>query len=253
MHRFYLPDGPPADGPLLLPRHIARQLSRVLRMRPGDEIGVFDGSGIQWTVELDEVTPRSAAGHVVDVTRPSTESRVEITLYQSIIDAAPFELVLQKGVELGVTHFVPLLTDRVRGAGPTGASGHRQTRWARIVQEAAEQSGRVCVPDVTSPVTLDAAFEAEAPPAVTLIVPWEGETSLSLRAVLRNPETRPVDAVRVLIGPKGGLTGSEIEFLRARGALIVTLGNRVLRSETAAIATVSAILYELGELGDTPG
>ena len=249
MHRFYLPDGLPANGPLRFPRDIARQLARVLRMRPGDEIGVFDGSGVQWTVELDEVSQRSASGHVVDVTRPGTESRVEVTLYQSIIDAAPFEFVLQKGVELGVMRFVPLVTDRVRGAGPTGASDSRRARWERIVQEAAEQSGRVRVPDVVSPVTLEDAFED--PPAGLFIVPWEGETLLSLRSVLREPGHGPVDNVCVLIGPKGGLTESEIEFLRTRGALIVTLGARVLRAETAAIATISAILYELGEFGDT--
>ncbi len=249
MHRFYLPDGLPANGPLQFPRDIARQLSRVLRMRPGDEIGVFDGSGVQWTVELDEVSQRSATGHVVDVTRPRIETRVEITLCQSIIDAAPFELVLQKGVELGVMRFMPLITDRVRGAGPAGASDSRRTRWARIVQEAAEQSGRVRVPDVMSPIALKDAFDD--PPAGLFIVPWEGETSRSLRTALRAPRPGPVGAVSVLIGPKGGLTESEIEFLRTRGALIVTLGNRVLRAETAAIATISAILYELGELGDS--
>lgn len=248
MHRFYLRDGMPAEGPIRFPRDIARQVSRVLRMRPGDEIGVFDGSGVQWTVELDDVSPRSAAGHVVDVTRPGTEPRVEITLYQSIIDAAQFEFVLQKGVELGVTSFVPLVTDRVRGAGSTGASDGRQARWARIVQEAAEQSGRVRVPGIASPVDLGVAFE-EAPTGL-FIVPWEGEVSRSLRDALRASASRPVDAVRLVIGPKGGLTESEIEFLRAQGAISVTLGSRILRAETAAIATISAILYELGELGD---
>jgi 16S rRNA (uracil1498-N3)-methyltransferase len=111
MHRFYLPDGIPADGPVQFPRDIARQMSRVLRMREGEKVGVFDGSGNEWTIELDNVASRTAAGHIVDVTRPSTEPAVDITLYQSLIDAAQFELVLQKGVELGVKRFVPLLTD----------------------------------------------------------------------------------------------------------------------------------------------
>ncbi|MDA1257064.1 MAG: RsmE family RNA methyltransferase [Chloroflexi bacterium] len=247
MHRFYVPAGVPADGPLELPRDVARQISRVLRMRTGEEIGVFDGTGVQWTIELDDVSARSATGHVVDVTRPGTESRVEITLYQSIIDTAAFELVLQKGAELGVTRFVPLLTERVRGAGSVGASDSRQRRWARIVQEASEQSGRVFVPEVTAPIDLDVAFEE--PSDACLIVPWEGELSVSLRDVLSAPVTRAAGAFRVLIGPKGGLTESEIDLLRGRGAWIVTLGTRILRAETAAIATLSAILYELDELG----
>jgi 16S rRNA (uracil1498-N3)-methyltransferase len=140
MHRFYLPGGMPAEGPVRFPRDIARQLSRVLRMRTSEEIGVFDGSGTEWTIELDDVSSRFVEGHVVDVTRPSTEPRVDITLYQSLIDAAQFELVLQKGVELGVKRFVPLLTERVSGSGAIGASEGRQARWARIVQEAVEQS-----------------------------------------------------------------------------------------------------------------
>jgi 16S rRNA (uracil1498-N3)-methyltransferase len=247
MHRFYLPDGMPAEGPIRIPKNIARQLSRVLRMRAGEEIGVFDGSGTQWTIELDDVSSRSAEGHVVDVTRPSTEPRVDITLYQSLIDAAPFELVLQKGVELGVKRFVPLLTERVSGAGLTGASEGRQARWARIVQEAVEQSGRVFVPEVIAPVTMDAAFTE--PPTGLFIVPWEGETSRSLREALRTMSGGTLDGISIVIGPKGGLTEVEIEFLIHRGALPVTLGSRILRAETAAIATVAAVLYELGELG----
>ncbi len=247
MHRFYLPDGMPAEGPIQLPREIARQLSRVLRMRPGDEIGVFDGSGSQWTVKLDDVSSRSAEGHIVDVTRPATEPGIDITLYQSLIDAAQFELVLQKGVELGVKRFVPLLTERVSGAGSTGASESRRARWARIVQEAAEQSGRICIPEVSAPTALSIAFDNR--PSGPFIVPWEGETSRSLRQLLQTPEAGSADAVSIVIGPKGGLTGAEIGYLRERGALPVTLGSRILRAETAAIATVTAVLYEMGELG----
>ncbi len=247
MHRFYLPDGMPVEGPVRFPKDIARQLSRVLRMRAGEEIGVFDGTGNQWTIELDEVSSRSAEGHVVDVTRPSTESRVDIMLYQSLIDAAQFELVLQKGVELGVKRFVPLLTERVSGAGSTNASEGRQARWARIVQEAAEQSGRVFLPEVVAPVAMDAAFSE--PPTGLFIVPWEGETSRSLREALRTRNDGSDEAISIVIGPKGGLTEAEIDFLSQRGALPVTLGNRILRAETAAIATVAAVLYELGDLG----
>jgi 16S rRNA (uracil1498-N3)-methyltransferase len=246
MHRFYLPDGMPVEGPVRLPRDIARQLSRVLRMRAGEEIGVFDGSGTEWTIELDDVSSRCVEGHVVDVTRPSTEPRIDITLYQSLIDAAQFELVLQKGVELGVKSFVPLLTERVSGAGAIGASEGRQARWARIIQEAVEQSGRVFVPEVIAPVAMDAAFAD--PPTGLLIVPWEGETSSSLREVLKTQVAGSQDAISIVIGPKGGLTVAEIDFLKQRGALPVTLGSRILRAETASIATVAMVLYELGDL-----
>ena len=246
MHRFYLPDGMPVEGPVRFPRDIARQLSRVLRMRAGEEIGVFDGSGTEWTIELDEISSRCVEGHVVDVTRPSTEPRVDITLYQSLIDAAQFELVLQKGVELGVKRFIPLFTERVSGAGSTGASEGRQARWARIVQEAVEQSGRVFVPEVVAPVAMDAAFAD--PPTGLLIVPWEGETSSSLREVLKTQVAGFHGAISIVIGPKGGLTSAEIDFLKQCGALPVTLGSRILRAETAAIATVAMVLYELGDL-----
>jgi 16S rRNA (uracil1498-N3)-methyltransferase len=219
-------------------------------MREGEKVGVFDGSGNEWTIELDNVASRTAAGHIVDVTRPSTEPAVDITLYQSLIDAAQFELVLQKGVELGVKRFVPLLTERVSGSGSTGASEKRQARWARITQEAAEQSGRVFVPGVTAPVELGAAFGV--PPEGRFIVPWEGESGLSLRDALKEPVTDSDDIVSIVIGPKGGLTDVEIEFLREKGALPVTLGSRILRAETAAIATVSAVLYESGDWAFPP-
>jgi 16S rRNA (uracil1498-N3)-methyltransferase len=94
---------------------------------------------------------------------------------------------------------------------------------------------------------LDGAFNK--PPTGLFIVPWEGETSRTLREVLQVPEPGSTDAISIVIGPKGGLTGAEIEYLEERGALPVTLGSRILRAETAAIATVSAVLYEMGELG----
>ena len=121
------------------------------------------------------------------------------------------------------------------------------------MQEAAEQSGRVRVPEIAGPVSIEAAFESA--PAGLFIVPWEGEVSRSLREVFAGhvlgpgSGSGPVDAVSLLIGPKGGLTEAEIGLLRARGAIVVTLGPRILRSETAAITAISAILYELGELG----
>jgi len=248
MHRFYLTDGIPAEGPVLLPRDIARQVWRVLRMRSGEKIGVFDGSGMEWTIELDQVSARSVQGYVIDVSRPNTEPAVDITLYQSLIDPSQFELVLQKGVELGVKRFVPVVTERVSGAGSIKASDSRQARWSRIIQEAVEQSGRVLVPRVDAPVTLDEAFSE--PFVGRFIVPWEGETNLGLKETLVEHEDGSSEMVGILIGPKGGLTEAEIIFLKGKGAVMVTLGKRILRAETAALATVSAVMYELDALAN---
>jgi 16S rRNA (uracil1498-N3)-methyltransferase len=104
----------------------------------------------------------------------------------------------------------------------------------------------VFVPEVVAPVAMDAAF-ADLPPGL-FIVPWEGETSTSLRQVLKTQDAGSHDAISIVIGPKGGLAEAEIEFLKQCGALPVTLGSRILRAETAAIVTVAMVLYELGEL-----
>lgn len=249
MHRFFVAPEALATGDVLLADALARRIARVLRLKAGDSVLLFDGSGLEYEVSLEKVGDREVRGRIVDRRPGRPEPRLRLVLYQSLIKGERFDWVLEKGTELGVGAFVPLLCERnvVR---PAGARAGRIERWRRVVVEAAEQCGRSVVPEVAPVADLETALSG----ATGLrILPWEGERSLSLRALLREESARAEVArersVSVFVGPEGGFTEEEVSTAQRAGVRTVSLGPRILRSETAGIAAAAAVLYELGELG----
>ena len=228
---------------------VSHQLARVLRASPGDRITVLDDSGWEYLVTLRRVSPRHASGEVTERVLSTGEPKVRITLYQAVLKAGSFELVLQKGTELGISVFVPVTSARsVPKVGESGLTTRRYERWNKIVREAAEQSHRGRLPTLAAPLKLSEACEAVEGPAV---IPWEEERSTGLAAAMKGwrEAGRQSAAFSVFVGPEGGFTAEEVALARAKGIVPVSLGSRTLRAETAAVAAVSAILYELGELG----
>lgn len=248
MRRFFVPPGLLADREVNLPPELARRLATVLRLKRGERLVLADGAGRDYEVELTAVSPRAATAAVV-AERPSPpEPSLELVLYQSLIRPQRFELVLEKGTELGVSRFVPLLSGRarVRTAGPAGEGGsQRMQRWRRIVTEAAEQSGRGRVPAIDPPSLFEDA--ARSAPGL-LLLPWEGERSRSLRSYLRSLGDRPL-AASLFIGPEGGFAEDEVRLAREAGCVPISLGPRILRSETAGIVAAALVMHELGEMG----
>ena len=232
-----------------MPADATRQLSRVLRARPGDQIVVLDDSGWEYLVTLDSVGHQRAKGTVDERTQGGGEPVVRLTLYQSVLKAEKFEMVLQKGTELGVSAFVPFYCDRsVPKSGAKQGGEAKLERWRKIITEAAEQSGRSRLPALAEPADFrDACKRVEG----LALVPWEEEEQTGLKQALARSKAggQSLDAVSILIGPEGGFTSEEVDLAREMGILPVTLGKRILRAETAGIAAVTAIMYELGELG----
>lgn len=247
MRRFFVPPGSlPAGGSpgqkVSLGAELAHRLGHVLRLKPGDRV-VLAGGGRDLEVELTAVSPRSVSAVVVAEVPCPPEPGIELVLYQSLIRAQRFELVLEKGTELGVSRFVPLVSERSQ-VRPERESG-RAERWRRIVLEAAEQCGRGRVPEVGQPCSLE---EALAGARGLRLLPWEGERAQGLRSLLRGLSEKPA-AVSVFIGPEGGFSEGEVALARREGAATVSLGRRILRSETAGIVAAALVMHELGELG----
>lgn len=268
MHRFFIPPEW-IDGKRVVVRgRQVHQLRDVLRLSVGDSIAVLDNTGREYQVELETVA-RGCARGVVTAESMVAEPRTAITLYQALLKAGRFELIIQKCTELGVARFVPMMCQRCVVRGPEAASGRKLERWRRIIVEAAEQSGRGRLPVLEAAVTFEEACRAAAGFS---LLPWEGEKTLGLRAALRDEadrqvsrgdspwrahHERPVEgpvpteaslSVNLFIGPEGGFASAEVEFARSCGIVPVTLGGRVLRAETAGLVAASAILYECGDL-----
>ena len=245
MHRFFVPPEWIQGDRVLLRDAAAHQVSRVLRMSAGDEVAVLDGSGREYTVSLDEFARDGVEGRVLAVHEGDRDPGVNVVLHQGTLKGDRFQWVLQKGTELGVSAFVPVVCRRSVARHAAGGSGSRRRRWMAAITEAAEQCGARRLPDLLSPTPFMAACDG-VDPSHTSIIPWEEESATDLRRALERSSSRRVN---LFIGPEGGFAPEEVEYARSRGIVPVSLGKRILRSETAAIAAVSAVLYHRGALG----
>ncbi len=236
MHRFFVTDI--QDEQVVFSPEQARQISAVLRMEPGQLVIVLDNLGWEYEVELVEVEKRRVTAVIRRKHPAANEPTTRLTLYQSLLKRDNFEWVLQKGTELGITRFVPLLTERTVARLPK-----KTHRWQRILTEAAEQSRRGRIPQLAEPMRFPQAL-ANLSPQQTALIPWEKANQTSLRDGLKEAKTN----ISLFIGPEGGFTAEEIEQARQHNLIPVTLGRRILRAETAAIAAAAIILHELGEM-----
>ncbi len=245
MHRFFVSPQAIRDSRVVLRGTIVHQIRDVLRMHPGDEIMLLDNSGWAYRAELVTVDRDAVRGRVVDKWRLETEPQAHITLYQGLLKGQKFDLVLQKGTELGMTAFIPVLASRCIVGSVDDVSDARVDRWQKIIVEAAEQAGRASLPGLSAPMLFTQACDCAAQVGLSLI-PWEGEHSRGLREALQGvPKSKEVN---LFIGPEGGFADEEIAIARGKGIVPVSLGPRILRAETAGLVAATAILYELGDL-----
>ena len=237
---------------------LAHQIGTVLRLRPGERVVLLDNSGWQFTLQLSAIERGRVAGTVERKELAGGEPRTKITLYAALMRPERFEWVLQKGTELGVSAFVPLICERSTIADADALSEHKQERWRRIIREAAEQSRRGKLPRLAPAVLFPPACD-QATKRGTALLLWEGAGVPSLRHVLHTtvgraadgaPATPPAQpfSVALFSGPEGGFSQQEFEAASRYGMIPVTLGPRTLRAETAPLAATSAILYDMGDL-----
>ncbi len=243
MHRFFVPRDAIAFDEVTITGELVHRIGHVLRLRPGNHIVVLDNSGYEYELELTAIGTLRVTAKVVERRPGKGEPNVNIQLCQALIKADKFELVLQKGVELGVREFCPFTSERCV---PERPSEVRFERWRAIIREAAEQSRRAVLP-ILRPVQEFAALCVQSgEPGIVL---WEEERSRGISQVLKSLPFKDTGIVRVFVGPEGGFMSSEIDLARQHNIEPVSMGRRILRTETAGLVALSAIMYERGELG----
>jgi len=215
----------------------AHHLLHVLRMNPGEKMMLCDGAETDYLVTIEEANPKRLQVICrIESTAPSlSEPLVNVTLYQGLPKADKLELIIQKCVELGVSEIIPVITSRsvVRTK-----SDKKNVRYQRIAESAAGQSMRGIIPRVSEAIAFDDAVKRLAPSDLTLVA-YEAEQTRTLKAVLSQNQSRDIN---IWIGPEGGFTNDEIAALRSQGATVITLGKRILRTETAAISMLAQVL-----------
>jgi len=231
----------------------ARHLREVLRLKTGDEVYVFDGTGREFHCRIEESRRDAAQLKVIGEVAPAhPESPLHLTLAVALLKGEKFDLVVQKATELGVARIVPVVTRLadIRLRDEADAT-KRVARWQRIALEAAKQSGRAVVPEIVDPVSFSALLQnarldsaADAPLRHLLFSEREGESLDSARGRMG----ANVSALTALVGPEGGWTNEELAAARAAPWTIVTIGGRTLRAETAAIAVAVLLQHLAGDL-----
>jgi len=256
MHRFFVSPQAFASHPVILTGDQAHQIRRVLRLRLGERVTLMDGQGYAYEAALIALGESDARFQVVQRQPAPSEPRTRITLYQAVLKGDNFAWVLQKGTEAGVSRFVPIVCERNVVDDLDAVEGKRD-RWQRIIQEAAEQCGRGRLPDLAAAELFKQAISApsavpshaaEPEGKMLRLIPWEGERSLRLRDALAGCNFAAGARIEVFVGPEGGLTEEEVALARRYGVQPVTLGPRILRSETAGLVAVALILYEAGDI-----
>lgn len=246
MHRFFISPQAIQNDRVILRGTLVHQIRDVLRMKPGDEVVLLDNTGAAYRAELVTLDRDTVRARIGDRWQIETEPRVRVTLYQGLLKGQKFDWVLQKGTEIGVSVFVPLLAERCIVGSLDDVSDARVERWDRIIVEAAEQAGRGVLPNLMPPMLFAHAC-AQTPAKGLALIPYEGEKSYGLREALA--QVPQPHTISLFIGPEGGFTEDEIGIAKSKGVIPVSLGPRILRAETAGLVAASAVLYALGDLG----
>jgi 16S rRNA (uracil1498-N3)-methyltransferase len=248
VRRFFVEPGTLDSDEIIIDGALAHRLARVLRLRSGGEVALFDGTGIEVRASLTNIDDRACTASAVERYDAPAEPAVKLHLYQSITKGERFEWLVEKGTEIGASRFVPLITSRA--VVKTAGEGSRLDRWRRIAVEAAEQCGRGAVPVVEAPQLFAQAL-ASAPGL--LLLPYEAanESTLDVKSALdaEIDALFALSAVSVFVGPEGGYEADEVRQAQEAGAIVVTMGRRVLRSETAGLVAATLVMQAVGELG----
>lgn len=246
MRRFRIRPGDVAGDRVTLGVEETRHLTRVLRLGAGDVVEALDGAGTMLTVRIERVDRRGAEAVVLARASHPTESPLRLTLVQGMAKGDKMESIIRMATELGATLVVPLATARTVVTLERGGAS-RLARWRRVAQEAAKQSGRSVVPDVSSPRTLETWLTAKEAEDL-LVCLWEAAE----RPIVSRLPKGPVSHATLVVGPEGGLETSEVDAIEKAGGVVGNLGSRILRTETAGPVGLALLQERYGDLGGGP-
>jgi 16S rRNA (uracil1498-N3)-methyltransferase len=245
MSRFYVPTPQIEKGMLRIEGNEVKHIRRVLRLKAGDEIIVFDSLGKEYEGTIIEETTSSVVIKIQNIFLSKRDSPLDVTLAQSLLKGEKMDYLIQKATELGVKEIVPFFSSRSVPLLEKSGRLKRHHRWGRIAIEASKQCGRGVVPKIEPPQDYSEMLQLASPGSLRLIL-WEREGG-KLKEVLERSKEKT--RIFFIIGPEGGFSQEEVEEAKRAGFIPVTLGRRILRAETASLCLLSILQYEQGDIG----
>ncbi len=254
MHRFLIEPDNVHNDILNLTGDDAKHMLTVLRFKVGDVFLAFDGTGLEYEAEVTAIGKNSVSARIIKASRPGTEPDKKVVLFQGLPKADKMDWIVQKSVELGVWEIVPVFTQySVMRANEKGLDG-KLDRWNKIAREACKQSRRVIVPEVRAPLMYQDAvkmwserIEKSSESEALTVYCYENEGKKCLKDLFKCYNIDHINTAGLFIGPEGGFSEGEIKLAAEHRFCPVSLGKRILRTETAAIAVLSVVMYEMGE------
>ena len=242
MHRFFVEPDSLSNDCIIIEGSDFFHMKNVLRLNKGDEVSVCDKCGFDYLCKITDFSQNAAHLEILQKEKTSTEPPISVTLYQGVTKGDKLDMVVQKCVELGCVKFVPVSMKRsvkvIKDASKT------KNRMEKIVYEACKQSSRGIIPKVMEVLTFKEAID-DAKENELKLLPYESERDLSIKEVLK--KSKDIKNVCIFIGPEGGFSDEEITLAKDNGFEIVSMGPRILRTETAPISAITAVMYELGD------
>ncbi len=242
MPRFFVDKEQIFDNYISIIGDDVKHIKKVLRLREGEEIEVCDGCGEDFECKIESLSDDVVRAEILKRYPNTAEAPIELCVYQGMPKNDKMDYIVQKCVELGVCRIVPVITKRAVSI-PRDTE-KKTARWQRISDEAAKQCGRGILPKVENTMNFADAIKAMSDEDALSLMPYECEKEGSLSAILGSTDKKKIN---VFIGPEGGFDETEVEKAKCAGIHTVTLGPRILRTETAPLAVCSAIMYELGD------
>ncbi|WP_294133688.1 16S rRNA (uracil(1498)-N(3))-methyltransferase [uncultured Clostridium sp.] len=250
MHKFFTPKELINGDVAKIIGDDVKHIYKVLRISEGEKVTLNNCEGVEYLGRVKSVSKQEVLIEILEKLESNNESNVKIYLFQGLPKSQKMDLIVQKGTELGITEFIPTITHRV----DVKLKGEfkKLDRLNRIALEAAKQSKRSIIPKVSEPIDFNEVLE-KINSLDLLIVPYENANNFGIKTLINElRKENNIDNIKnigIFVGPEGGIEEDEIERLKDKGAHIVTLGKRILRTETAGFVATSLIQYELSDLG----
>lgn len=246
MHKFFVPKESICDNRVIIQGEDVKHILKVLRLKQGTVISINNCVGQEYIGEIISADKKEVLVKIKEEVLLNNESPIQVFLFQGLPKSSKMDLIVQKATELGVKEITPVITERVVVKNEIGEY-KKLDRWQRIALEACKQSKRSLIPTINSPIEFGKLIELLKNMDL-IVVPYENQEGYGIKKVIQGLH-REIKKVGIVIGPEGGFEEEEIEKLKELGAHIVTLGPRILRTETAGFVCAALIMYEIGDLG----
>lgn len=246
MHKFFVSKDNIVGNKCTIEGDDVKHIYKVLRLKEGEKISINNCEGKEYVGKLIDINKKEVIIDILEEIELNNESDIKVHLFQGMPKSTKMDLIVQKNTELGIRSITPIITERV--VVKNDSEFKKVDRWNRIALEACKQSKRSLIPNINTPIEFEELL-IKMKDMDLIVVPYESKKGDGIKKLINDVANTQIKNIAIIIGPEGGFEEEEISKLEEVGAYIVTLGPRILRTETAGFVALTLLMYELGDLG----